>query len=53
MKNRFITEGGRLISDIVDICDCNNIGRHLVTIDIEKVFDSLDQKFILAILKKN
>ena len=43
---------GRLISDIVDICDRNNIGGCLVTIDIEKAFDSLDHKFILAVFKK-
>ena len=36
-------EGGRLISDIVNICYHNNIGGFLVTIDIEKGFDSLDQ----------
>ena len=51
-KNRFIGEGVRLISDIVNICDRNNIGGFLVPIDIEKAFDSLDHKFILAILKK-
>ena len=52
IKNRFIGEGGRLISDIINICDRNNSGGFLVTIDIEKVFDSIDHKFILAVLKK-
>ena len=52
IKNRFIGEGGRLISDIVNICDRNNIGGFLVTIDIEKAFYSLDHKFILIVLKK-
>ena len=52
IKNRFIGEGGRLISDIVNICDRNNIGGFLVTIDIEKGFDSLDHIFILAVLKR-
>ena len=52
IKNIFIREGGRLISGIVNIYDRNNIGRYLVTIDIEKAFDLLDHKFILAILKK-
>ena len=51
IKNRFIREGGRLISDIVDICDRNNIGGYLVTMDIEKAFDSLEHKFIFALLK--
>ena len=32
-------EGGRLISDIVYICDRNNLGGYLVTMDIEKSFD--------------
>ena len=42
IKNRSIGEAGRLISDIVNICDRNNNGALLVTIDIEKAFDSLD-----------
>ena len=52
IKNRFIGEGGRLISDIVDACDRNNIGGYLVTTDIGKAFDSLDHKLILTVLKK-
>ena len=52
IKNRFIGVGGRLISDIVNICGCNKTGGFLVTIDIEKAFDSLDHKFILTVLKK-
>ena len=52
IKKRFIGEGGRLISDIVDTYDRNNIGGYLVTTDIEKAFDSLDHKFILTVLKK-
>ena len=34
------------MSDILDI------PRHLVTMDIEKAFDSLDHDFLLSILKK-
>ena len=40
------------MSGIVNICDRNTIGGFLVTIDTEKVFDSLDHKFILAVSKK-
>ena len=36
----------------IHICHRNKIGGFLVTIDIEKAFDSLDHKFILAVLKK-
>ena len=51
-KNRFIGEGDTLISDIVDICDCSNIGKYLLTIDIENEFYSRDHKFILDLLNK-
>ena len=42
--NRFIKKCGRLIPDIVDMCDCSNIGVYSVTTDNEKAFDSLDHK---------
>ena len=48
IKNRLIGKTGRLISDIVSVCDRNNNGGHLVTIYIGKTFDSLDHNFILA-----
>ena len=38
-------KGGTLISDIVDIYDRKNIEGYLLTMDIEKAFDSLDHKF--------
>ena len=37
---------------MIDIYDCNSLAGHLVTMYIEKVFDSLDYKFILTVLKK-
>ena len=50
IKSRFIWEGGRLISDIVDICDRNNVGVYFIKMDIEKEFDSHDHnKFILVV----
>ena len=39
VKNRFISESGRLISDILEIAKTLARG-FLVTIDIEKAFDS-------------
>lgn len=44
-------EGGTLISDIVEICDRNNVEEYLLRMDIEKAFDSLDNKFP-AVLEK-
>ena len=52
VKNRIISESGRLISDIIDICDKQNINGYLVTMDIEKAFDSLDHTFLINVLSK-
>ena len=53
VQNRYIIEAGRLIFDILDICDKLSIDGYLVTVDIEKALDSLDYEFLLVILKKN
>ena len=49
-----ICEGGRLISDIIEVCEKQNIGKelppgsgHLIIMDIEKAFESL--KVILSV----
>ena len=51
-KNRFIGEGGRLISDVLEISNVFNLRGYIVTVDIERVFDSLSHSFLLACLKK-
>ena len=38
-KNRYISESGTLISDVLEMCDILDIPGYLVTIDIEKAFD--------------
>ena len=45
VQNRYIGEAGRLTSDILDICDKLSIDGYLVTVDIEKVFNTLDHEF--------
>ena len=52
VNGRFICETGRLISDIIEVNDVFNINGFLVTMDIEKVFDSLNHSYLLAVLKK-
>ena len=52
MEDRCISESGRLISDIIEICGKENIPGYLVTMDLEKVFDSLYHDFLLCALKK-
>ena len=45
LKNVFsslISAQQTLKTNVVDICDCNNIGGYLVKIDIKKAFNSLD-----------
>ena len=53
VQNRFTSETGSLISDILVITDTLNYKGYLVTIDIEKNFDSLNHSFLMAVLKKN
>ena len=52
VQNRCIGEAGRLISDILDISYKLSIDGYLVTVNIEKAFNSLDHEFLLVILKK-
>ena len=52
VNGRFICETGKLISDIIEVNDVFNINGFLVTMDIEKTFDSLNHSFLFAVLKK-
>ena len=45
-------KGGRLVPDILEITDILNMEGYLLTIHIEKAFDSIDHHFLLAILEK-
>ena len=52
VQNGYIDEGERLISNILDISGKLNIDGYLVTVNIEKAFDSLDHGFLLVVLKE-
>ena len=52
VKNRFICESGRVISNILELTKTLAIEGFLVTIDIEKAFDSVNHYFLLQILRK-
>ena len=52
VTNRFISEGGRLISDNLEKTDIWNMEGYLLATDIQKAFDSVDHYFLLAILEK-
>ena len=52
MKGRYIGESIRLISDILDICNKLNIPGYMLTVDLQKAFDSIDHVFLVACLEK-
>ena len=51
VQNRNIGESGRIISDIIEIVNIGQMEGFLVTMDVGKAFDSLDQKFLISVLK--
>ena len=51
VKNRCIS-GVMLISDLLEMSEVLNKEGFLVTIDIEKAFDSVNDHFLIAILEK-
>ena len=51
VQGRFISEGGRLISDILESTDIFQKSALLLTVDIEKAFDSVNHMFLIATLE--
>ena len=51
LNNRFISEGGRIISDIVEITDLLHI-KGISTVDIEKALNSVNHLFFLSAIEK-
>ena len=52
VKNRFIGEVGRLIFDLIEMSENPNLKGYIVTVNIEKAFDSLNYfSFYLLVLK--
>ena len=45
-------ESVRLISNITEMCDILDVPGYIVTMDIQKAFDSLDHDFLLNVLKE-
>ena len=52
LKNRFISESGRVISGILEISSSLALEGFLVTVGIEKAFDSVNHCFLLHVLRK-
>ena len=51
VNERFIGESGRLIDDLIKVCDIPKISGYLLAADFEKAFDSLNHKFLIPVLK--
>ena len=52
VKGRFIGESARLISDILEVTDTEQLEGYMLTADLEKAFDSIDHTFLLSCLEK-
>ena len=52
VSNRFISESDRLTSDVLKITNSLEIEAILMTVDIEKAFDSINHSFLMFVLKK-
>ena len=53
VKGRFISEGSRLSSDILEISDNLKVKGFLMTLDIENAFNSVNHLFLSSGLKPN
>ena len=51
VTNIFISEGGRFVSDNLKVRNTLNIDGFLVTVDIEKAFDSVNHSLLILVLK--
>ena len=51
VAGRFIGESARLISDILEITKKLDIEGYILTIDIEKAFDSVENHFLIAVME--
>ena len=48
VEGRFVSEGGRLFSDILQVTDFLNLRGLVVTVDIQKAFDSVNHLFLIT-----
>lgn len=51
MKNRYIGENIRLISDIIEVTKRKNIPGLLLLLDFEKAYDTVEWEFMMKVLK--
>ena len=49
LNSKFIRKGGSLICDIFEVSNFLKLKKRLITVDIEKTFDSLNLNFLLKV----
>ena len=49
LNRGLISEGGRLLSDVLEASDSLKMKGFLLTINIEKVFDTVNHEFLLTV----
>ena len=52
VKNRFIGNNVRLLTDVLDYCDLSNKTGILLSVDFEKAFDTVEWNFVQQCLQK-
>ena len=52
VEERFISKNGRLIYDILEACELFGVEGCLVTVDIQKAFDSINHCFLQSVLER-
>ena len=52
IDGKFISEGGRLIADVLQITDVLKFNYMLVTVDVQKASDSVNHQFLTLALKR-
>ena len=52
VDGRFISEGGCLIADVMQTTDMLKLSGMLVTIDVQKAFDSVNHQLLTLALKR-
>ena len=52
VKDRYIGESIRIVDDILEYMESNEVSSILFSADFEKAFDSIDHTFILVVLEK-